>query len=74
MEKSDSQYVVQKHRAIKEWPEAERPREKLLKSGAEALSDGELLAIILRIGNIGRSAEDLGQRAVSSMRRSSWIG
>lgn len=65
MEKPDSQYAVQKHRAIKEWPEAERPREKLIKSGAEALSDGELLAIILRIGNIGRSAEDLGRELLA---------
>lgn len=36
---------------IKDWPEDERPREKLLKRGAESLSDGELLAIILRTGD-----------------------
>ena len=61
MEKPDSQYAVHRHKAIKEWPVTERPREKMLKLGAEALSDGELLAIILRIGNRGRSAEDLGR-------------
>lgn len=65
MDRPDSQYKVQRHRAIKEWPETERPREKLLKSGAEALSDGELLAIILRIGNRGRSAEDLGRELLA---------
>lgn len=35
-------------KAIKDWPENERPREKLVRFGAEALSDGELLAILLR--------------------------
>lgn len=38
-------------KTIKDWPEDERPREKLLKRGAESLSDGELLAIILRTGD-----------------------
>jgi DNA repair protein RadC len=38
---------------IKEWPEADRPREKLLANGAQALSDTELLAIILRNGSAG---------------------
>ena len=33
--------------AIKDWPETERPREKLLRDGAAALSDAELLAIII---------------------------
>lgn len=35
--------------AIKDWPADERPREKLLQSGAVALSDAELLAIFLRL-------------------------
>ena len=34
--------------SIKNWPELERPREKLIRKGSEYLSDGELLAIILR--------------------------
>jgi len=42
--------------SIKNWPELERPREKLIKRGPEYLSDGELLAIILRTG-IGNSKE-----------------
>ncbi len=35
---------------IKDWPEDEQPREKLLKRGAGALTDAELLAIFLRTG------------------------
>ncbi|MBC8431428.1 MAG: hypothetical protein H8D96_05870 [Desulfobacterales bacterium] len=46
---------------IKDWPEAERPREKLLQLGPEGLSDGELLAVLLRIGKSGQSAEDMGR-------------
>jgi len=45
--------------AIKDWPESERPRERLLSQGAAALSDAELLAIFLRVGVTGRSALDL---------------
>lgn len=44
---------------IKDWPEQQRPREKLLRLGAEALTDSELLAIFLRIGVKGKSAVDL---------------
>ncbi|PWT70486.1 MAG: hypothetical protein C5B46_09435 [Proteobacteria bacterium] len=47
--------------AINDWPEGERPREKLLTRGANALSEAELLAIILRTGVRGRSAVDLGR-------------
>ena len=39
--------------SIKQWPEGERPREKLIQFGAELLTDAELLAILLRIGNEG---------------------
>ena len=41
--------------AIKDWPADDRPREKLLLSGAKALSDAELLAIFLRTGVKGFS-------------------
>jgi DNA repair protein RadC len=47
--------------AITDWPEGERPREKLLQRGAGALSDAELLAIFLRIGVRGKSAVDLAR-------------
>lgn len=46
---------------IKDWPAAERPREKLLRAGASALSDAELLAIFLRTGVAGKSAVDLAR-------------
>lgn len=48
---------------IKEWPEEERPREKLQKRGPESLTDAELLALILRTGHSvsGKSALDLGR-------------
>ncbi|WP_298219929.1 DNA repair protein RadC [Halothiobacillus sp.] len=47
--------------AITDWPEDERPRERLLKRGAGALSDAELFAIFLRTGVAGRSAVDLAR-------------
>ena len=47
--------------SIVDWPEGERPREKLLARGAAALSDAELLAIFLRTGVSGKSAVDLAR-------------
>ena len=47
---------------ISQWPLAERPREKLLNKGAEALSDAELLAIFLRTGCKGVTAVDLARQ------------
>ena len=47
--------------AITDWPANERPREKLIEQGAEALSDAELLAIFLRVGVTGKSAVDLAR-------------
>ena len=41
-------------KAIKNWPEDERPREKLFKSGEHTLSNAELLAILLRSGVKGQ--------------------
>lgn len=46
--------------SIKHWPETERPRERLLKHGADHLSDAQLLAIALRTGNKDKSAVNLG--------------
>lgn len=46
---------------INNWPEGERPREKLIQRGAAALSDAELLAIFLRTGVVGKSAVDLAR-------------
>ncbi len=47
--------------AIHEWPESERPRERLLKYGAAALGDAELLALFLRVGIPGMNAVELGR-------------
>jgi DNA repair protein RadC len=58
--------------AIRDWPIDERPREKLLARGAEALSDAELLAILLRNGRRGRSAVQLAREILenfSSLRK-----
>ena len=48
---------------IKFWPETERPREKLIRHGASALTEAELLALIIGCGDAasGRSAIDLGR-------------
>ena len=51
--------------SIKDWPAAERPRERLLSLGPAALSDAELLALFLRVGNRGRSAVALARDAVA---------
>lgn len=47
--------------SIRHWPEGDRPREKLLKVGASALSEAELLAILLGAGVRGRSALDVAR-------------
>lgn len=44
---------------IKNWPENDTPRERLIKYGAESLSDAQLLAIILRIGGGGKGVLNL---------------
>ena len=51
--------------AISDWPLAERPRERLLAQGAGALSDAELLAVLLRTGVRGKSAVELGRDLLS---------
>ena len=52
--------------AIRDWPAAERPRERLARQGAAALSDAELLAIFLRVGVRGKSAVDLARELLAS--------
>jgi DNA repair protein RadC len=51
---------------ITDWPEAERPREKLLAHGASSLSDAELLALFIRTGLKGRTALDLARDWIST--------
>jgi DNA repair protein RadC len=48
--------------SIRDWPEHERPREKLLAEGAARLTDAELLAVLFGSGCRGVSAVDLGAR------------
>jgi DNA repair protein RadC len=51
--------------AITDWPADQRPRERLIKLGPQALSDAELLAVFLRVGAAGKSAVDLGREMTS---------
>lgn len=53
------------HLKIKDWPAAERPREKLLAKGAQALSDSELLAILIRVGSGKATALDIARTILS---------
>jgi DNA repair protein RadC len=46
---------------IKNWPEGDRPREKLMKHGSEVLSDAELLAIMINTGTGEQSAVDVAR-------------
>jgi len=48
-------------RGISHWPENERPRERLFRAGPEALSDAELLAILLRVGRRESSAVEVAR-------------
>ena len=52
------------HSGIKAWPESERPRERLTRFGASALSDADLLALLLRNGMKGKDAVMLGRELV----------
>lgn len=53
--------MQEKHQSIKNWSADDRPREKLLHKSPMALSDAELLAIILVNGNKEKSAVDLAR-------------
>lgn len=50
--------------AITDWPEDERPRERLIRDGSGSLSDAELLAVFLRVGVAGKSAVDLAREMI----------
>jgi DNA repair protein RadC len=53
---------------IRDWPAQDRPREKLLAKGAEALTEAELLAIFLRTGVAGKTAVDLARELLAEFR------
>ncbi|PKP58931.1 MAG: hypothetical protein CVT89_01990 [Candidatus Altiarchaeales archaeon HGW-Altiarchaeales-2] len=59
--------VANKKSKIKNLPEDQRPREKMLKYSPEELSDAELLAIILRTGTKGKSAIELAEELLESV-------
>lgn len=50
---------------ITEWAPSDRPREKLIEKGAAALSDAELLAILISTGTKSKSAVDLGREMLA---------
>lgn len=52
--------------SINQWAEEDRPREKMISKGAEALSDAELLAILIGSGNTEESAVALMQRVLAA--------
>jgi DNA repair protein RadC len=49
---------------IRDWPAADRPREKLLATGGSSLSDSELLAVLLGTGTAGKSAVELARELI----------
>lgn len=51
---------------LKDWPEQEKPREKLRNLGAKSLSDAELLAIFLRTGVKGCNVVDLARKLLQT--------
>ena len=53
-------------KSIKEWPEDERPREKVLRCGASSLSKSELLAILIGSGSADESAVELMKKVLAS--------
>jgi DNA repair protein RadC len=67
--------------SIRDWPEQERPREKLLAQGPQSLSDAELLAVLFGSGTRARNAVELGRalllefrslRALLQVRQGDW--
>ena len=57
--------MEKKHQTLKELPISERPYEKCEKSGVEALSDAELLAVVLRSGTKDLTVVDLSKQILS---------
>jgi DNA repair protein RadC len=53
---------------IKDWPEGERPREKMIARGAVSLTEAELLAILIRTGTKGSTALDIAKKLLSDHR------
>ena len=60
--------ITPRRLTIREWAEDDRPREKMLKKGAQSLSDAELLAILIGSGNKDESAVELSRRILKECR------
>ncbi len=60
-------HTIEASRAITAWAEEDRPREKMLLKGRQALTDAELLAVLLGSGSVGESAVALAQRILGSV-------
>lgn len=56
------------HQSIRDWPEDERPRERLLRYGHEGMSDAQILAILLRTGSEDGTAIDLARTLLQRFR------
>lgn len=59
--------MLQNSMTIKQWSEADKPREKLRDNGARFLSDAELLAIIIGSGTRDMNAVDLSKIVLSNV-------
>ncbi len=59
-------YTENSRKSIKQWAEDDRPREKLLAKGKAALSDAELIAILIGSGNSSESAVELSRRILQA--------
>ena len=69
MSRKPSQLIVQgpEGQSIAQWPEGERPRERLLAEGPAALTDAQLLAIVLRVGRRATSAVQVGTELLKQL-------
>ncbi len=61
----DPQTTQISHGGIRGWPDAERPRERLMQGGAARLTDAELIAVLLRSGVRGKDAVALGRELLA---------
>jgi DNA repair protein RadC len=62
----NGQQIIAQPTKISKWPRSERPREKLLDRGVEALSDAELLAVVIGVGTRRRNVLELARSHIAS--------
>ena len=56
--------LKKKSAGIASWPQDERPRERLLSKGAQAMTDAELVAILIRVGFKGTNAVEMARQVL----------